>query len=417
MASLAAVEIKTNTGSLVGVEINTKWVVGAKDRPAVPTNCGHCQKVTTKRCGGCHILYFCSKECLKAAWPKHKAECRQFQHVQRTAAELSDMDKGENPFETHFREKPLVLNTSFQKEEEFFAWTKDKKEARRRMVHLQKLYNWVRDTYEPKGYKVEMKLALRTKEQFLEVNREAQRDLRKIFILQFNFKTEWSVMLANTKAARGEKSWQTNAASMAGGWHLIVGDNYAEGGLSYKDEEIEARLPTYKKAIAKAVGTVGKFDSCSICFEDVVGDMKFPCTVCNNGVCANCQNKILAKHKMLYKCPFCRNEVQPDSYVDNTPLKLNVATLLTSEGSPARRQKVKGETDIDIATLLSLLRKFAAERLGLYREGEAIVVEGIFQMPYTGRERKKIIIEVERAEERWDMIMKLLQGLCKGEQY
>ena len=325
--------------------------------------------------------------------------------------------KGQNPFETHFREKPFVLNTSFQKEEEFFAWTKDKKEARRRMVYLQELYKWVRENYQPKGYKVEMKLALRTKKEFLEVNMEAQRDLRKIFILQFNFKTEWSVMLANMNAARGEKSWQNNAASMAGGWHLIVGDNYAEGGLSYSDEEIKQRWPLYKKAIAKAVGTVGKFDSCSICFEDVVGDMRYPCTMCNNGVCAKCQNKIITKHKTFYKCPFCRNEVQPDSVMDTNPLKLSVAQLLTSDESPVRRQKVKGEIDIDIATLLSLLRKCAAERLGLYREGEAIVVEGIFQIPFTGRERKKIIIEVERAEERWDMIMKLLQGLCKGEQY
>lgn len=203
---------------------------------------------------------------------------------------------------------------------------------------------------------------------------------------------------------------------MAAGWHLIVGDNYAEGGLSYNDEELKRRWPLYKKAILKAVGTVGKFDSCSICFETVVGDMKYPCTPCNNGVCSKCQNKIIAKHKMFYKCPFCRNEVQPDLFMDTTPLKLNVAELSSSEGSPARRQKVEGETDIDIATLLSLLRQCAAERLALYREGEAIVVEGIFQMPFTGTERKEIIIEVERAEERWDMIIKLLQGLCKGEQ-
>lgn len=403
--------------SLAAVEINTKWVVGAKDRPAVPTNCGHCQKVTTKRCGGCHILYFCSKECLKAVWPKHKAECRQFQHVQRTAAELDATRGGQNAFETHFREKPLVLNTSFQKEEQFFAWTKDKKEARRRMVHLQELYNWVRDTYEPKGYKVKMKLALRTKEEFIEVNMDAQKDLRTIFILQFNFKTEWSVMLANMKAARGENSWQTNAASMAGGWHLIVGDNYAEGAFSYSDKELKERLPLYKRAITKAVATVGKFASCAICFESVVGDTKFPCTICNNGVCLKCNNKVLSKTTGVYKCPFCRNEVQPDSYVDNTPLKLSVAQLLTSEGSLARRQKVKGETDIDIATILSLLRKFARGKLGLYREGEAIVVEGVFWLPdrRRGAVRKKIIIEVERAEDRWDMIMKLLQGLCKGE--
>ena len=327
--------------------------------------------------------------------------------------------KGQKPFETHFREKHFVLNTSFQKEEEFFAWTKDKPEARRRMLYLQQLYNWVRDTHEPKGYKVKMKLALRTKKEFLEVNMEAQRDLRTIFILQFNYKTEWSVMLANLKAARGEKSWQNNAASMAGGWHLIVGDNFAEGGLSYSDEEMKQRWPLYKKAIAKAVGTVGKFDFCSICCETVVGDMKYPCTGCNNGVCVNCLNEVLNKTTGVYKCPFCRKEVQPDSYADNTALKVSVAQLLTSEGSPSRRQNVKGETDIDIATLLSLLRKCARGELGLYREGEAIVVDGVFWLPdrRRGAMRRKIIIEVESVEDRLEMIMKLLQGLCKGEQY
>ena len=406
--------------SLASVEINKEFVIGAKDRPAEPTNCAHCQKVTTKRCGGCHILYFCSKECLKVAWPKHKAECRQFQHVQRTAAELADMDKGENPFETHNREKPLVLNTSFQKEEEFFAWTKDKKETRRRMVHLQKLYNWVRDTYEPKGYKVQVKLAVRTNKEFVELNMEAQRDLRKIFILQFNFKSKWTIALANLKAAQGDRAWQTNAASLAGGWHLIVGDNYAEGGLSYSDEEIEARLPTYKKAIANAVATVGKFTSCAICYETIVGDMRLPCTVCSKEVCVKCTQKLRDKNG-VYKCPFCRNEVPPDSYKNVDDLKLSVAHLLTSEDSPARRQKVKGEVDMDIATLLSLLRQCAVEKEDqegkcyiFYPKGEAIVVEGVFMIPFTGRKRKKMIIEVERVKERWDNIVKLLQGICEG---
>ena len=143
---------------------------------------------------------------------------------------------------------------------------------------------------------------------------------------------------------------------------------------------------------------------------------------------------------MFYKCPFCRNEVQPDSYVDDTALKMSAAQLLTSEGSPSRRQKVKGETDMDIATLLFFLRKYAKYEMGLYvnvnthqryvldtnkrvhPEGEAyesedIIVEGVFWLPDRRRGviRRKFIIEVEGAEERWDSITKLLQGLCKGE--
>lgn len=215
--------------SIASIEIPEEFIVNAANRAPVLTPCGHCQKPTRKRCAGCHVLYFCSKECLKSAWPEHKAECKQFQYVQRAHVEIASTRNGKNAFETHFREKGLVLNTSFQKEEEFFAWTKDKKEVRRRLVFLQDLFKWVRSEYEPKGFTVELKLALHSLEEFVQVNEEAKRNVKKITILQVNFKHPWSILLANLRAAQGEKAWQTNAALMAGGWHMIVGDNYAEG--------------------------------------------------------------------------------------------------------------------------------------------------------------------------------------------
>ena len=190
--------------SIASIEIPEEFIVTAKKRTPTLTPCGRCQKPTRRRCAGCHILYFCSKECLKSAWPDHKAECKQFQFVQRTYVEMAATRDGQNAFETHFREKGLVLNTSFQKEEEFFAWTKDKNEVRRRLVHLQNLFQWVRREYE--GYKVELKLALHSLEDFVKVNKEAKRDLRKITILQFNFKHPWCIMLANMKAAQGERA-------------------------------------------------------------------------------------------------------------------------------------------------------------------------------------------------------------------
>ena len=35
-----------------------------------------CQITPVKPCTGCRIAYYCSKECQKADWPKHKDFCR-----------------------------------------------------------------------------------------------------------------------------------------------------------------------------------------------------------------------------------------------------------------------------------------------------------------------------------------------------
>lgn len=39
--------------------------------------CAHCNSTRDlKVCTGCHTTYFCSKECQRAQWPKHKADCK-----------------------------------------------------------------------------------------------------------------------------------------------------------------------------------------------------------------------------------------------------------------------------------------------------------------------------------------------------
>lgn len=55
-----------------------------------PDSCAHCQKDATKWCGGCYgapvydaiplkPTFYCSLECQKAGWSRHKADCQLFQ--------------------------------------------------------------------------------------------------------------------------------------------------------------------------------------------------------------------------------------------------------------------------------------------------------------------------------------------------
>jgi len=56
--------------------------------------CVVCKTSTTKACGKCHTSYFCSAECLKSAWKKHKKTCKAPTGVAATEAELRTLHKG-----------------------------------------------------------------------------------------------------------------------------------------------------------------------------------------------------------------------------------------------------------------------------------------------------------------------------------
>lgn len=43
--------------------------------------CASCGKKTTLRCSRCHTVSFCSKDCFKAGWKKHKSDCSQLQAI------------------------------------------------------------------------------------------------------------------------------------------------------------------------------------------------------------------------------------------------------------------------------------------------------------------------------------------------
>ena len=56
--------------------------------------CDVCKTTTTKACARCKTSYFCSAECQKAAWKKHKKTCKAPTGVAATEAELRTLHKG-----------------------------------------------------------------------------------------------------------------------------------------------------------------------------------------------------------------------------------------------------------------------------------------------------------------------------------
>jgi len=56
--------------------------------------CVVCKTSTTKSCGKCQTSYFCSAECQKAAWKKHKLVCKAPMRVMANEAELRVLHEG-----------------------------------------------------------------------------------------------------------------------------------------------------------------------------------------------------------------------------------------------------------------------------------------------------------------------------------
>jgi len=56
--------------------------------------CDVCKTTTTKACARCKTSYFCSAECQKSAWKKHKKTCKAPTRPPTTEAELRTLHKG-----------------------------------------------------------------------------------------------------------------------------------------------------------------------------------------------------------------------------------------------------------------------------------------------------------------------------------
>jgi len=70
-------------------------LVEVEDMLMKPTRqCDVCKTATTKACARCKTSYFCSAECQKAAWKKHKKTCKAPTTPPATEADLRTLHKG-----------------------------------------------------------------------------------------------------------------------------------------------------------------------------------------------------------------------------------------------------------------------------------------------------------------------------------
>jgi len=77
--------MKYDKAELVKVEVVVKK----------PTHkCDVCKTATTKACAQCKVSYFCSAECQKLAWKKHKKTCKAPTTPPASETDLRALHKG-----------------------------------------------------------------------------------------------------------------------------------------------------------------------------------------------------------------------------------------------------------------------------------------------------------------------------------
>jgi len=70
-------------------------LVEVEDVLKKPTHkCDVCKTSTTKACARCKTSYFCSAECQKSAWKKHKKTCKAPTRVAASEVELRVLHEG-----------------------------------------------------------------------------------------------------------------------------------------------------------------------------------------------------------------------------------------------------------------------------------------------------------------------------------
>ena len=113
------------------------------------TPCVNCQKPTTKRCGGCKVLYFCSRSCMKKQWKEHKNECKQIQAQKKYIIDVKkklNQEQG-NPYINHVKTKPYELNTAKYSIHDYFGWREDPKLVAQKEQNREELINWTKKTF------------------------------------------------------------------------------------------------------------------------------------------------------------------------------------------------------------------------------------------------------------------------------
>lgn len=270
------------------------------------TPCVNCQKPTTKRCGGCKVLYFCSRSCMKKQWKEHKNECKQIQAQKKYIIDVKkklNQEQG-NPYINHVKTKPYELNTAKYSIHDYFGWREDPKLVAQKEQNREELINWTKKTFPE--FRVETIKKIKTCKQYENMVRMCHTQRNLILFLKFDFEREWCIVQANNLAATGDPVFQNRPVCMDGGWYVLIYDSYGVGPLV--DIEFE------KNTIKNIVRSLGTTYECLICHEYHTS-FNHLCHQCDNDVCKKCADTIIKQNNNNYKCPFCRQATDTSSSV------------------------------------------------------------------------------------------------------
>ena len=269
---------------LVGLVVDTDELL--LRTPATETPCTVCQKPTIKRCGGCQMLYVCSKRCFKKIWKEHKKHCAYLQ-AGRKRVQREEEAKGDKWGAHYYSDATKkVLNNDLHTKAEIY----ENHTAPERVKHILEkrveLYQWLLGIAPTYGFTIDMKMDknINTIDDFEHLLlRCYTTTIRTLYCLAFELRKEWCIVKANEHAMKGENQFREQLPTMHMGYYMVLFDSYAFGSMLTTITKMQASITSVFKSL-------GEPTTCSRCFE-FSESLNTICSDCCIRACNNCVEK------------------------------------------------------------------------------------------------------------------------------
>jgi hypothetical protein len=261
-------------------------------------SCEVCNKKTRKRCSGCKVIHYCSKECQKKDRNKHKKECELLDSVRINMNKIfNSVNKKEN---TNIKNNLEKLNTSVYSKSRYFAWRYNNELVKKRSCNYKTIINWIKDEIVNNNINLNLSLC-DSNICFDDFTSNIKACKNNIFPLRFDYKKKWCIGFANSQFLLGSIIFKKTPTEIDGGLICFYNKSYV---LCQIDD-----IEFCKREIRKMIfNKVAKYKECKICYS--MKSTFTPCTVCKMEICSDCCNNISESNfNKIVNCPQCRTRI------------------------------------------------------------------------------------------------------------